>query len=61
MASTLQINDGGVGLDPGQWPTVWYKGGSETGVLTLNYLARTSGGPEGRYPGLGRDRGPGRG
>jgi hypothetical protein len=44
LASTLQINNGGVGLDPGQWPTVWFKGGSEPGVLTLNYLARTSGG-----------------
>lgn len=25
--------------DPAQWPTVWYKGGSEPGVLTLGYLA----------------------
>jgi beta-lactamase class A len=28
-----------LGLDPAQWPTVWFKGGSEPGVLTLGYLA----------------------
>ena len=35
-------NDGGIGLDPAQWPTVWFKGGSEPGVLTLGYLATNS-------------------
>ncbi len=44
VASTLQINDGSIGLDSAQWPTVWFKGGSEPGVLTLNYLARTRSG-----------------
>ena len=24
-----------------QWSSVWFKGGSEPGVLTLNYLATT--------------------
>jgi beta-lactamase class A len=40
--TALTINDGGIGLDPTAYPTVWFKGGSEPGVLTLNYLARTS-------------------
>ncbi len=44
VASILQINDGGLRLDPGQWPSVWFKGGSEPGVLTLNYLATTNAG-----------------
>jgi hypothetical protein len=33
-----------VGLDPAHWGSVWFKGGSEPGVLTLNYLATTRGG-----------------
>jgi len=41
VASILQINDGGIGLSSRQWRSVWYKGGSEPGVLTLNYLATT--------------------
>jgi hypothetical protein len=40
VAEALSINDGGIGLDRTQFPTVWFKGGSEPGVLTLNYLAR---------------------
>jgi beta-lactamase class A len=40
----LSINDGGIGLDAAQWSRVWFKGGSEPGVLTLNYLATTTGG-----------------
>jgi Beta-lactamase enzyme family len=40
VAGALSINDGGLGLNRSHWPTVWYKGGSESGVLTLNYLAR---------------------
>lgn len=44
VASILQINNGGMTLDPSQWRSVWFKGGSEPGVLTLNYLAKTSGG-----------------
>lgn len=31
-------------LDPADWPTIWYKGGSEAGVLTLGWLATTRGG-----------------
>ncbi len=29
----------GIGLAPEAWPTVWYKGGSEAGVLTMGWLA----------------------
>ena len=42
LGSVLSANDGGIGLDPAQWPTVWFKGGSEPGVLTLGYLATNS-------------------
>ncbi|HET9140757.1 serine hydrolase [Actinophytocola sp.] len=38
----LSLNDGGLGLDRSRFPTVWFKGGSEPGVLTLNYLTGTS-------------------
>jgi hypothetical protein len=41
VASILAINNGSLNLDPRQWSTVWFKGGSEPGVLTLNYLATT--------------------
>ncbi len=42
LGSILSTNDGSIGLDPAQWPTVWFKGGSEPGVLTLGYLATNS-------------------
>jgi len=42
LGPILSANNGGIGLDPVQWPTIWYKGGSETGVLTLGYLATDS-------------------
>ena len=42
LGSILSANDGSIGLDPAQWPTVWFKGGSEPGVLTLGYLATNS-------------------
>lgn len=38
----LSINDAGLRLDRTRFPTVWFKGGSEPGVLTLNFLARTA-------------------
>jgi hypothetical protein len=44
LAHILGINSGGIGLHARQWPRVWFKGGSEPGVLTLNYLATTRGG-----------------
>jgi len=44
VGAVLSANDGGIGLDPTTWPTVWFKGGSEPGVLTLGYLGRDKGG-----------------
>ncbi len=41
VAGVLQINGGGLGLNPAQWKTTWFKGGSEPGVLTLTYMATT--------------------
>ena len=41
VASILEINNGSLNLDPRQWSTTWFKGGSEPGVATLNYLATT--------------------
>ena len=38
----MSANDGGLGLDPAQWPTVWFKGGSEPGVATVGYMATNS-------------------
>ncbi|WP_061296346.1 serine hydrolase [Herbidospora cretacea] len=37
----MGANDAGLGLNQQQWPTVWFKGGSEPGVLTLGYLAKS--------------------
>ncbi|VVJ20144.1 Beta-lactamase class A-like and penicillin binding proteins (PBPs) superfamily [Amycolatopsis camponoti] len=44
IGHALSLNDGGLGLDRAKFPEVWFKGGSEPGVLTLNYLARTADG-----------------
>lgn len=38
VATAMSDNDGGISLGA-QWPTVWYKGGSEPGVTALGYLA----------------------
>ncbi|WP_327139145.1 serine hydrolase [Nocardia sp. NBC_01327] len=38
----LTRDDQGLDLDSARFPTVWSKPGSEPGVLTLNYLARTT-------------------
>ena len=40
IGHALSIHDGGLGLDRTEFPTVWYKGGSEPGVLTMSYLVR---------------------
>jgi Beta-lactamase enzyme family/ORF 12 gene product N-terminal len=42
LGSILSASNGDIELDPAQWPTVWFKGGSEPGVLTLGYLATNS-------------------
>jgi Beta-lactamase enzyme family/ORF 12 gene product N-terminal len=44
LAHILGLNSGGIGLSGSQWRAVWFKGGSEPGVLTLNYLATTRSG-----------------
>jgi len=38
--SVLSTNKGEIGLTKPTWSTVWFKGGSEPGVLTLGYLAK---------------------
>jgi hypothetical protein len=40
----LSIEDGGIGLDRTEYPEIWFKGGSEPGLLVLNHLARTEDG-----------------
>jgi beta-lactamase class A len=42
VGEVLSNNDGGLGLDRSQWPTVWYKGGSEPGLSDVSFLGRTS-------------------
>lgn len=44
VADALSIEDAGIALDRSEYPVVWFKGGSEPGVLTLNHLARTDDG-----------------
>jgi beta-lactamase class A len=41
IGQMLALNDDGLQLDPAQWRTTWFKGGSEPGVLTLAFLATT--------------------
>jgi hypothetical protein len=42
--AALTANDGGLGLPAAAFPTVWFKGGSEPGVLSLSFLARAADG-----------------
>jgi beta-lactamase class A len=44
IGRVLSLNDDGLQLDPAQWQTTWFKGGSEPGVLTLAFLATTRAG-----------------
>ncbi|GAA0911106.1 hypothetical protein GCM10009557_85460 [Virgisporangium ochraceum] len=44
VARALSRNDGGIALDRERYPEIWFKGGSEVGVLDLTYRVRTSGG-----------------
>jgi beta-lactamase class A len=39
LKKILSANTGEIPVDAKAWPTIWFKGGSEPGVLTLNYLA----------------------
>ncbi|WP_405143983.1 serine hydrolase [Sphaerisporangium sp. NBC_01403] len=40
--SEVMSGDAGLGLPREDWPLVWYKGGSEPGVLTMGFLARSA-------------------
>ena len=42
LGPVLSASDGGLGLNPAKWPTVWFRGGGEPGVLTVGYLATNS-------------------
>ena len=42
LGPILSATGGSLGLDPARWPTVWPKGGSEPGVLTVGCLATSS-------------------
>ncbi len=44
LGEAMSANDAGLLLDPKAWPTVWHKGGSEPGVLSMGYLARDAAG-----------------
>jgi beta-lactamase class A len=44
VAAAMSINDAGLDLDRARWPQVWYKGGSEFGLVGMSFMARTSGG-----------------
>jgi hypothetical protein len=44
VSTALSFNNGDIALSHSAWPLVWFKGGSETGVLTLGYLARSADG-----------------
>jgi beta-lactamase class A len=44
IGRVLSLNDDGLQLDPAQWKTTWFKGGSEPGVLTLAFMATTRSG-----------------
>ena len=46
LGTVLSTNSGGIDLSAGTWPRIWFKGGSEPGVLTLGYLARDSSRPD---------------
>ena len=48
VASILAINNGAPSLDAAHWSSVWFKGGSEPGVVTLNYVATTRTGARSR-------------
>lgn len=42
--AAMSVDDGSLGFDRGQWPSIWYKGGSEVGLMTLGFSARTADG-----------------
>jgi hypothetical protein len=56
VARALSISDGGLALSRARWPSVWFKGGSEPGVLTLAYRLRARDGRTYVVAALANDR-----
>ncbi|BCJ32735.1 hypothetical protein Athai_02380 [Actinocatenispora thailandica] len=46
LGTAMSTNDQYIGLNRRRFPMVWYKGGSEPGVLTVNFLAGTDRGEQ---------------
>lgn len=46
LGSILSANNLGIELDPPQWPTVWFKGGSEPGVGDAGLSGHQQQGPD---------------
>jgi hypothetical protein len=44
VGAALSIQDGDIRLDRTRFPTAWFKGGSEPGVLTMHHLAANTAG-----------------
>lgn len=44
LGRVMSANDAGLGLDGKTWTATWYKGGSEVGLLTMGFLARSAAG-----------------
>ncbi|MEU7003232.1 serine hydrolase [Nonomuraea sp. NPDC046570] len=44
LHQVMSASDAGLGLDRNSWPAVWFKGGSEPGVLAMGFLARSAAG-----------------
>jgi len=56
VARALSRSDGGLALPSSRWPSVWFKGGSEPGVLTVAYRLRASDGRTYVVAALANDR-----
>jgi hypothetical protein len=56
LGPILSADSAGIGLDPAQWPTVWFKGGSEPGVLTLAIWPPTARARPSWWPGCSATR-----
>ncbi len=44
LSQILSVNSGGIPLSSTAFPSIWFKGGSEPGVVTLNYRVTTASG-----------------
>ena len=57
IGTIMSVNDGGLQLNSTIWPTVWFKGGSEPGVLALGYFGKDSRGRSFVVTALAENRG----